>query len=142
MSFLKPRVCFAYILHHHSVSWDMIPLKFSSWNITLWTERVHQSTNFQIFQCFNESSPKSSYQVWNHKIKTYSNFASLFSVIKYKSSVFFILNRYTLDEKTRRSEIFNLLIGWVKIHQIPYVIFETASQFFFKLCISLQCHER
>ena len=142
MSFLKPRVCIAYILHHHSVSWDMIPLKFSSWNITLWTERVHQSTNFQIFQCFNESSPNSSYQVWNHKIKTYSNFASLFSVIKYKSSVFFILNRYTLDEKTRRSEIFNLLSGWVKIHQIPYVIFETASQFFFKLCISLQCHER
>ena len=100
MSFLKPRVCFAYILHHHSVSWDMIPLKFSSWNITLWTERVNQSTNFQIFQCFNESSPNSSCQVWNHKVKTYSNFASLFSVIKYKSSVFFILNRSTLDEKS------------------------------------------
>ena len=32
--------------------------------------------------------------------------------------------------------------GLVKIHQIPLVIFETTSQFFFKLCITLQCHER
>ena len=29
-----------------------------------------------------------------------------------------------------------------KIHQILHVIFETTSQFFFKLSITLQCHER
>ena len=40
------------------------------------------------------------------------------------------------------SEIFRLLSGWVKIHQIPYVMFETTSQFFFKLFIILQCHEK
>ena len=45
-------------------------------------------------------------------------------------------------KRARQSETFRLLSGWVKIHQIPYVIFETTSQFFAKLCITLQCHER
>ena len=35
-----------------------------------------------------------------------------------------------------------LLSGWVKIHKIPHVIFETTSQFFFKLHITLHCQER
>ena len=30
----------------------------------------------------------------------------------------------------------------IKIYQIYHVIFETKSQFFFKLCITLQCHEK
>ena len=45
-------------------------------------------------------------------------------------------------KRAHRSEIFRLLSGWVKIHQIHYVMFETASQFFFKLFITLQCHEK
>ena len=60
-------------MHHLSVSWHIIPLKFSSWNITLWTKRVHQSTNFQIFECFNENSSNFSYQFWNHKVKVIQN---------------------------------------------------------------------
>ena len=37
-----------------------------------------------------------------------------------------------------------LLSGWVKIHKIPHgmVLFETTSQFFKKIRITLQCHER
>ena len=50
----------------------------------------------------------------------------------------FILRR----KRTRQSEIFRLLSGWVKIHQIPYVMYETTSQSFFKVCVTLQCHER
>ena len=60
-----------------------------SCNITLWTKRSHQNTNFQIFECFNETSLNSSCQFWNHKVKVYSNFASLFSVMKDNSTVFF-----------------------------------------------------
>ena len=30
-------------------------------------------------------------------------------------------------KRARQSEIFILLSGWVKIHQISYVIFETTS---------------
>ena len=123
MSFLKPRVCFAYILHHHSVSWDMIPLKFSSWNITLWTERVNQSTNFQIFQCFNESSPNSSCQVWNHKVKTNSNFASLFSVIKlFILCIFFYLKP--------------LYFGWKEPVEVKFSIYWVVGWKFTKFLLS------
>ena len=45
-------------------------------------------------------------------------------------------------KRAYRSEILRLLCGWVKMHQIPYVMFETTSQFFFKLFITLQCHEK
>ena len=63
--------------------------------------------------------------------------------MKGNSSVFFLSEAFILwTKRARQSEIFKLLSGWVKIHQIPYVIFKTTSQFFFKLCITLQCHER
>ena len=59
------------------------------------------------------------------------------------SSVFFSSQTFTLwTKKAHQSEIFRLWCGWVKIHQIPYVMFETTSQFFFKLFITLQCHEK
>ena len=43
---------------------------------------------------------------------------------------------------THQSQISGLLSGWVKIHKIHHVIFEITSQLFFKLWITLQCHER
>ena len=43
---------------------------------------------FQTFECSNESSPNSSRHFRNCKVKVYSNFASLFSVMKNNSSVF------------------------------------------------------
>ena len=63
--------------------------------------------------------------------------------MKDNSSVFFYPKLPILRTKiARQSEIFGLLSGWMKIHQIPHVIIETTSQFFFKFCITLQCHER
>ena len=45
------------------------------------------------------------------------------------SSVFFEPKPYILwTKRAHRSEIFRLLSGWVKIHQIPQVIFETTGQ--------------
>ena len=76
------------------------------------------------------------HSIWNHKAKVYSNSASLFSVVKGNSSVFFLAQTFILWTKISFQN------GWVKIHQIPYVKFETTNQFFFKLCITLQCHER
>ena len=101
-------------MHHLSVSWHVIPLKFSSWNITLWTKRAHQSTNFQIFECFNESSPNSSYQFWNHKVKVYSTFISLFSVMKGNSSVFFYLKPLYSGQKEPVEVKFSdfWVVGW------------------------------
>ena len=48
----------------------------------------------------------------------------------------------TLDKNNPRREIFRLLSGWVRIQQIFHVIFETSILFYFKLCITFQCHER
>ena len=63
--------------------------------------------------------------------------------MKDSSSVFFLAQTFILwTERTHRSEILRLLSGWVKIHPIPHVMFKTTSQFFFELCITLQCHER
>ena len=99
--------------------------------------------NFQNFGCSNESSPNSSSHFWNHKVRVYSTFALLFSIMEDNSSVFFQLKPHILWTKIAHwSNIFGLLSGWVRIHQIPHVIFETTSQFFFKLCITLQCHGR
>ena len=38
-------------------------------------------------------------------------------------------------------QISRLSTAPIKIHQIPHVIFGTKSHFFFRLCITLQCHE-
>ena len=43
---------------------------------------------------------------------------------------------YAID-KRRPSKL--LWVAPIKINQIPYVIFQTTSQFFFKYCITLQC---
>ena len=44
-------------MHHVSVSWHIIHLKFSSRNITLWTKRAHESTNFQILSALIKVDP-------------------------------------------------------------------------------------
>ena len=107
-----------------------------------WTKRAHQCTIFQAFGCSNESSPNSSCHFWNRKVRIYSNFTSLFSVMKDNSSAFFNSNLILWTKIAHQSEIFGLSSGWVKIYQIPHVIFETTSQYFCKPCIALQCHEK
>ena len=94
-----------------------------------WTKKAHQSTIFQTFECSDEKSPNSLCHFLNHKTKV----------------VIFYINETLYTWKKRaphRSGIVKVLSGWVKIHQIPHVIFEAKSQFFFKFRITLQCHER
>ena len=52
------------------------------------------------FECSNESSPNSSCHFWNHKVRVYSNFASLFSVMKDDSGIFLAQTSYTLDKNS------------------------------------------
>ena len=57
--------------------------------------------NLQTFGCSNESSPNSSCHFWNDRVRVYSKFASLFSVMKDNSSVFFLAQTsYTLDKNS------------------------------------------
>ena len=100
----------------------------------LWTKRGHQRTIFHIFESSNESSPNSSCHFWNNKVMVYSSFASLFSVMKDNSSVFLSLKPCILwTKRAYQKEIFRLLSGWVKIHQIPHVIFETTRSWFIQV---------
>ena len=63
--------------------------------------------NFQTFGCSNESSPNSSCHFLNHKVRVYSNFASLLIVMKDNSSVFFLAqSSYTLDKNSPWKWIF------------------------------------
>ena len=54
------------------------------------TKRAQQCRIFQTFECCNESSPYFSCHFWNHKVRVYWSFASLFSVMKDNSFVFFL----------------------------------------------------
>ena len=93
--------------------------------------------NFSGFECSNESSPNFSYHFWNDKARFYSNFASLFGLIKDNFSVFFYLKPQIFWTKPANgSKIFRVLISWVEIQKKFHVMFETTSQVPFKLLIT------
>ena len=48
---------------------------------------------------------------------------------------------YFRRKQHMKVQIFRLSTARIKLHQIPYVIFGTQSQLFFKFCITLHCHE-
>ena len=65
------------------------------------TKRAQQCRIFQTFECCNESSPYLSCHFWNHKVRVYWSFASLFSVMKDNSFVFFLAQTSnTLDKNS------------------------------------------
>ena len=92
-------------MHQLSVLWHIISLKISSWSIVLWTKRA---------QCFNEISPNSSCQFWNHNVTIYSNLELLFSVTKDKSSVLSYLNPLYFGKKEPIKVKFSnfWVLGW------------------------------
>ena len=54
------------------------------------------------------------------------------------SNLIYIGQKYPIELKCLDFGV----VGRVRIHQIPHVIFKITSQFFFNLCITHQCHER
>ena len=117
MSFFKLRISFPLNFASPSVSWHIIPLKFSSWTIMLWTKRAHQCTIFLTFECSNEISTNSSCHFWKHKVRVYLNFAS--------SSVSTPLYFFSS----------NLIVLWTKrAHQrAKFQTFEISNLFFDRL---------
>ena len=62
------------------------------------------------------------------------SYLSLYHFLQNKSSVFFLLKQYMISTKVgHQVQIFRLSAAPVKIHQIPHLIFQTKSQFFFKV---------
>ena len=62
--------------------------------------------------------------------------------MRHNPSVLFHLKLYMLWRKwAHQSQNLKLTTARIKIYQIPYFIFQTTSQFFFKYCITLHCHD-
>ena len=115
-------------MHYSSVSWLIISLKCSDWNIVCFGQKEPMKVQFFRLLSALTSLPNSLYHFWNHKVRVYSNFALLFSIMKDNSSVFFQLKPYILWTKVvHRCETFRLLSVCVKIHQLPYVTFENKN---------------
>ena len=98
--------------------------------------------NFSEFEGSNESTPNSSCHFWNHKVKVYSSFASLFSVIKDSCSVFFLAQTsYILNKNSPSKWSFWAFEGWVKIHfwsQVS-VFLQALHHFSISWAITLLC---
>ena len=73
----------------------------------------------------------------------FSNFASLSRLMKVNSSLYFFSSKfvYFLRKKPIKVQVLKLSTAQVKFYYIPYVIFLTKSQFFFKVWFTLQCNE-
>ena len=130
-------------MQHPSVSWHTIPLKFCNWNSVCFGQRERINVQFSDLGALMKVHPIP------HVIfeTTRSGFIQIFyhcSVSWNISPRYFCSSNlvFTLEKRADQKEISWLLSGWVKIHQISHIIFETTSQFFFKLCITLYCHER
>ena len=72
-----------------------------------------------------------------------SNFASIFSAIKHNSPIHILAQTlYTLFKwSPLKCKFWRFSSAPVKIRQILYVNFELTSQFLFKFCIILHCHD-
>ena len=67
----------------------------------------------------------------------------IFYFSPHSSPVFFSSNiTYFPQKYPIKVQIFRLSTARAKIHQIPQVTFKTKSQFFFKVSVTLQFHER
>ena len=69
--------------------------------------------------------------------ETISHFSRHNSFILFSSNFTYFWQKYPI-----KVQIFRFFTAQVKIHQISHVIFQTKSEFFFKLWITVQCHER
>ena len=115
------KFCIFFIVtkHNSSVNFKVLPFLF-------WTKGSHQSPNFDTSKCSGEMLPYSSCHFSNHK------------------SVFFCLAQtiYTLVTRSQlKHKFFRLLSAQVKIYEVPHVNFKTTSQFLFKFCVILHCHD-
>ena len=117
------------------------PVNFKLIHFQLWTKGLSKSPNSETFVCSGENLPNSSCHSPKHK--------SVFLQILHHSQcheiklICTILAQtlYTLVKSSPlKCKFLRLSSTRDKIRQIPYVNFETSSQFLFRFFITLQCH--
>ena len=75
------------------------------------------------------------------QIPYFWNYKSFFTAQLF--CIFFGLNiTYFLQKYPIKVQIFRFTNASIKIHQIPHLIFQAKSRFFFKFWVTLQCHEK
>ena len=133
-------------MHHPSMSWHIIPLKFSNWNIICFG--LEEPINVQFFRLLSSLMkicliPHAIFEITKLEFIQILHHCSVSWKV---SPLYFFLSQslYTFDKKSTLNWSFqtfeSLGENWTNsLCQIPC---EIASQFFFKLCITLQCHGR
>ena len=97
---------------------------------------------FKASKCSGQNLSNSSCQLWIDK-SVPLRFLHHSSLLWHNSCVSFSLINFLLWIKgSHQSHNLRLSSALVKICQILPFIFQTTSQFFYKFCITLQCHER
>ena len=76
------------------------------------------------------------HQMTNDIFETICHFPGTAPLYFFSSKITNFLQKQSIKVRT-----FRFATARIKIRQIHHVIFGTKSQFFFKLCITLQCHE-
>ena len=83
-----------------------------------------------IFNYLFENLPNDLHHFWNHE--------SFFTT---QPLYFLAQTLHTFYQSSlSKWKVLRFATARIKIHKIAHVIFGTKSQFFFKLCITLQCH--
>ena len=122
---------------------ETTPLSFFSSNIIYFDQRIRlKSTSFRFSKCYSQNSLNFC-QFWNYKsiplqILHHSSLSWHIIPLSILSSNIF----YFGQKDPIKVQILTLSSDLVKICLFPHLIFQTTCQFFFKFCISLQCHER
>ena len=100
--FETTRSGFIQILHHGSVSWKITPLYFSSSNLIYFEQKEPIKVKVSDFGVVGWKFPKFPMSYLKPQVSFSLNFASLFSVMRDKSSVLCIY-LYTLYDLDKRS---------------------------------------
>ena len=132
------------VLYPFSFIWKISPLYFFSSKNIYFAQKEHTKMKiFETFKCSCQNWSNSLCQFWNDKSIT-------LQILHHSSLPWYITPLWILSsyfsyfglKDPINIPILRLSITLVKICHIPHVIFQTTSKFFFKFCITLQCHER
>ena len=131
------------ILHQSSVPSNITPLwLFSSKIIYFDQKELIKVQILDIFECSGQNLSNSLCQFWNDKSRP-SPFLR-HSLLSWQITPLQILSShvfYFRSKNPNKVPIGRLSSALVKILQVPHVIFESKSQFSFKICINIKCHQ-
>ena len=130
-------------LHNSSVSRNITPLYFCSSNNIYFGHKEPIKKKIRLFECSVQILWQKFMSLLKWQVSSSSIFISFFSVMTHNSTVNLKLIQILLWTKgSYQNPSFDTFECSGENLQNSYVIFQATSQFFYKFCITLQCHER